>query len=306
MSLTRDDYKKKKIGRWYHIPENISKKGNEIKYCTRKHWWRWYFDYLSFKPDVVISFGLIAGIVGFFKRIGLIRRPLVLDWNDSYTEISAKGRGIVRAALLEYNAVAAADLIVSPSRYRVSLSKNLGKEVVYIPHGIGKTTNRKAKLDGSYNILYIGEQSETKRTDELVKAAAKVDCDVYLVGKVNEKLREIAPNNCHFVGWVRPDKIFEYINAADVCVVTDDNDSSLKMFEYIKAGKPILSVRNRVGYFLSNMENSCLVDDLEKGLVKLKDKKLREKIRKNVKKIKTYSWEEISEKYVRVLEKIKR
>jgi glycosyltransferase involved in cell wall biosynthesis len=304
VSKTKENYKQKKIGRWYHIPEELEKRGNIIKYNTRKDWWKWYVDYLRFKPDVVISTGLVAGIVGFYKQIGLMRKPLVLDWNDSYAEISGAHRGIARTAFLEYNAVSAADAIISPSMYRLSLAKSFGKKGFYVPHGVGKISDKKAELPGKYKIIYVGEQSKHKRVDLLIEAARKVDCDVYLVGNVNEEFKEIAPENCHFPGRIEPEKIFEYINSADVCVITDDNDSTLKMFEYAKAGKAILSFQNRTAYFLKHLENAYLTNDLSEGIRKLRNKTLRKRLEQNIKKVKILSWEQVAKEYESTLKRV--
>lgn len=305
VSLTKSDYSVKKIGRWYYLPSEFRKKA-KLKYNLRKDFWRFYWDYLSFKPDVVICVGLIGGIVGFFKRIGFIRKPLVFDWNDYLAEIRGAGKSAAFSSMLEYGAVKSSDLVITPSRYLESICKSLGKKVIYIQHGVDKSFYKKdkIKLPGKNKIkaVYIGEQSKYKRVDKLVSAVRGLKVDLILVGKINESLRKASGENVYFIGNVLPNDVYRYVNSADICCLPSDQDSALKIFEYTSAGKAILGTKGRLGYVLTHLENSYLADNLIDGFKKLsRDARLRKRLERGSMRFKNYSWEEIAEQYLKAL-----
>ena len=85
------------------------------------------------------------------------------------------------------------------------------------------------------------------------------------------------------------------MKAADILALTPDDDCTLKMFEYIKAGRAILGTRGKLGYVLSHLENAYLTDDLAGGLRELiGNPALRERLALGVKGMKVFTWEEVA------------
>lgn len=302
ISLTKNDYKERKIGRWYYLPEEFVKQGHKVKYNLRKDWWRWYFDYLTFKPDVVITFGIIGGFVGMLKKIGLIRKPLVLDWNDYYAEIMGKKRGIASIAFLEYLGVSAADLVIAPSKYLVSIAYNMGKKAFFIDHGVSEYMDSNAKISintKKMKFLYVGELSPYKRTDLVMKAFKDVNAELYLIGEPTKEIEKLALPNTHFLGKMDQKEVVKYINSVDVCIDSQDQDTSLKLREYAYRGKAILGTNGRKAYVFSHMKNIYLADDLREGILYLsKNKKVMESIGKEAKKLPIFHWSKIAKNYV--------
>ncbi|MFH1307830.1 MAG: glycosyltransferase family 4 protein [archaeon] len=308
VTLNRKENYKNDSGRGYHLPYNLIKKGHKLKYNFKENSWRFYYDYLAFKPDIVITTGLIAAVVGFFKKIKLIKKPVILDWNDYYTESMGKKYGIGKVGALEYLGVSFADLITTPSPYLKSICENVGKKCVVIPHGVAKEIDisKKANLPGKnkIKILYVGEISRYKRVRELIEAVKGLKCDLILVGGVTDKNIENAklPENVHLLGKMPRAKVVEYLNAVDICVDTQDQDSSLKASEYVYKRKIILCRAGRKSYLFEHKKNAYLTDNFREGIKELiNNRKLREDIKNNVSKLKVYSWEEIAEKYISLI-----
>jgi len=293
--------------RWHRLPLLFEEFGHEVDQILIQDWKKFYFRYLKFKPDVVISVGVIGALPAFLKKIKMIRKPLVHDWTDNYTDVMGKKYGIDRIAFLEHFIIKNSDYITTPSRFLERKCEIFGKKAMYIPHGVNPDfmKDKPYKLEGKIKVVYVGSQSEYKMVDKIIDAVRGLDCNLYLFGKINEAFESKAPENAHFMGEVKHTEVPRYLRSADILIFAADDDSTLKMFEYIKAGKPILALKGRPGYVLDNNVNALLVDDLHEGLKKLiEDEELRERLAKNVKKIKVYTWEEIANIYLRFLEKV--
>lgn len=281
--------------------------GHKVDYVLQQDWKYFYFRYLKFKPDVLISVGPVAFMPSLLKKMLLIRALHIHDWTDDNVDINGKEHGLTKMALYEYFTVENANYITTPSIFKKERCELWDKPVVYIPHGVAPDFDYKEQvaLDGRIKIFYGGEQSKRKRVDKLIGAVKDIDCELYLFGKTNEEFKKNASPNVHFMGQVNYPEFPCYLKAADILVLTADDDCTLKMFEYIKAGKTILGLRGRVNYVLTHRENAYLTDDLAKGLRELiENEELRNQLADNVKKIKIYTWKEIAEEYIRFLEKV--
>jgi len=111
--------------------------------------------------------------------------------------------------------------------------------------------------------------------------------------------------NVHFLGLIPQNELPRYLKTADILVLTADDDCTLKMFEYIKAGKAILGIRGRLNYVLTHLENAYLTDDIKKGLKALvENDELRKRLADGVKRVRVYTWREVADMYLRVLEEV--
>jgi glycosyltransferase involved in cell wall biosynthesis len=293
--------------RWHWLPQYFEEFGHEVDHVLKQDWKYYYFRYLQFKPDVLISVGPIAFFPSLLKKMKLIGAPHVHDWTDDNVDINGKEHGITKMGLYEYFTVENADYITTPSIFKKERCELWDKPVFYIPHGVNPDFDERepAELYGKIKILYSGEQSKRKRVDKLVEAVKDIDCELYLFGKTNEDLKKIASQNVHFMGLIKYTELPVYLKAADILVLTADDDCTLKMFEYIKAGKTILGIRGRVNYVLTHRENAYLTDDLAKGLKELiEHKDLRDQLANNAKSIKIYTWKEVAGEYIKFLERV--
>ena len=270
-----------------------------------------YFRYLKFKPDVLISVGPIAFIPSVLKKLRFVRAIHVHDWTDDNVDINGREHGITKMALYEYFTVENADYITTPSIFKYERCKLWDKKVFYIPHGVPEDFDEKhpVELEGEIKVFYAGEISRRKRVDMLIEAVKGLDCDLYLAGKVSEELKGKweGMKNVHFLGLIPQSELPRYLKAADILVLTADDDCTLKMFEYIKAGKAILGIRGRLNYVLTHLENAYLTDDLKKGLkVLIENEGLRKRLADGIKRVKVYTWREVADMYLRVLEEVLR
>jgi glycosyltransferase involved in cell wall biosynthesis len=293
--------------RWHWLPFFFEESGHEVDHVLKQDWKSFYFRYLKFKPDIVISVGPIAIMPSFLKKMRLMRAPHIHDWTDDYVDVNGKTNGLAKMALYEYFTVENADYITTPSIFKKERCELWEKPVFYIPHGVDPDFDEKepAKLDGRTKIFYGGEQSKRKRVDRLIGAVKDIDCELYLFGKTNEEFKMNASPNVHFMGHVNYTEFPRYLKAADILVLTADDDCTLKMFEYIKTGKTILGIRGRVNYVLTHRENAYLTDDLAKGLKELiEHEELRNQLANNVRTIKIYTWKEVATQYMKFLERV--
>ena len=97
-------------------------------------------------------------------------------------------------------------------------------------------------------------------------------------------------------------RVMESLKAGDILALSPDDDCTLKMFEYIKAGGAILATRGKPGYFLTHLENAYLTDDFAKGLsVLINNPDLRYRLAEEAKNIRVYSWEEVGRMWLDAL-----
>lgn len=293
------------IMRWDRLPRYFSKK-HEVKLILKGNWPSFYYQYLKFRPDIVVSVGVIGFLPAFLKKLRLIRAPIVHDWTDQYTEVMGRKYGIDKIAFIEYFIIKNTKNITTPSKALVRKSELLGKNAEFIPHGIDFEvfSAEPAKLEGALKAVYVGSMNHYKQTKKIIDAVRGIQCDMYLVGKSDEPLKEL-PANVHYVGAVPSKDVPKYLKAADILIHTPNDDSTLKIYEYLAAKKPILALNGRIAYLLRHREEAYLTDDLHQGLKELiSDNALMAAIKKNAGRIKLYSWDEIGELYISYLKKI--
>lgn len=296
--------------RWHWLPLYFVKLGHEIDHVLKQDWKYFYLRYLRFKPDVLIAVGPVAFLPTLLKKVHLIRCPLVYDWTDDNVDINGKEYGLTKMALYEFFAIEYADCITTPSRFNYERCKLWQKDAYYIPHGVGEDfdNTKPIHFDGDkLKVFYGGELSKRKRVDKLVEAVRGKDCELYLFGKLSKDFMVNAPSNVTYMGSVDQEILPRVLKSMDILVLTSDDDSTLKMYEYLRAGRPILGLRGKLNYFLIHLENAYLTDDLSKGLDVLINKpELRTQLVEGVKKVQIDTWEEVTKEYLNVLERINR
>ncbi len=293
---------KKMIG-WHLIPIILEKNGCRIDTVGKKEWYKFYFKYLKFKPDIIVSSGIIGALVALLKKFHLINVPHYHAWDDHYLEVMGKKWGMSTTAFFEYFIIKNADFISTPSKFLYYQGKMMGRDdIVYTPHGVDKNFDKvkAVNLKGKVKIIYLGDMSTAyKGVSKIINAVKGINCDLYLIGEPSKELQKNAPKNVHFLGHIAHKEIPGYLKAADIFVLTSDQDSCLKMFEYIKSGKPILAFKGKIGYVLTHGENAYLTEDFGEGLKTLiLNPSLCIKLSENIKKFKVYTWDEIANKHL--------
>ena len=272
-------------------------------------------------------------ILTFYVFLILCRRDfdLVVERN------SAKGIGVLPAKILGVRAVVEV-IDTDFSRLQLKLAnkilaytKNIipkefhdkvvlthaGVDAKFKPVDAGEV-REKYGLEGKKVVVYVGELSEWHGADLLIDIAEKVEGVKFLmVGKNLELLREeVEKKNVVgkfvFTGFVKYEKVPEYIFAADIAVApyrkTDGMKvfyfSPIKIFEYMACAKPVVASDVEVVKDIIN-ENRCGLlakqgdaeDFAEKIKMLLEDEALRKRFGDNGRKaaIGKYTWERVAE-----------
>ncbi len=295
-----------------YIPFYLGKKVN-LRGVGKPDWVKFLSIYSEFKPDLIIVEWVPASLIPLFlRRMGVINCPITLNWGDYYAEMMDNNlkhpKFIVK--LMEDYTIKNVDFITTVSRRNEKIAQKKGKTVFYIPHGVfSKYKKTKVNLEKlktkkeNISVIYLGEQSKWKKVDKIIEAVKGLPCDLFMFGKTNPDFQKIASKNVHFMGYVDKFEVKPILKQADILVNTSNQDCNYKIFEYINVGKAILAYDGLTNNILQNGENALLTKDFKKGLIELiKNKKLREKISKNIKSYKTYTWEELADQYVKVYE----
>jgi len=282
---------------------NFKEMGNKVKHVCREEWFSFFKIYNKFRPDIIISVGVTAGFIVWLKKLKLINCKTIFHWGDNYVEIMGEkwGKKIVR--FLENSAVRYSDLVITISKYRLEkgikeFKKIEGENIFYLPQGYNPSflNNPKIKLPGhnKIKIVYAGELFKEKRFGNFLEKFKKLrNVDLILLGAIRFKELPKDEKNIFYLGWISQEKVYSYLKSADFLLVTEDNDSSLKLFEYQVLGKPVLVPKGRISKYL-NFKNNLYYTDFSDINKLIKNKY-------QLKKQKVNSWEEIGKKYLEII-----
>ena len=186
-----------------------------------------------------------------------------------------------------------------------------------------KIINKKYELKDKKVVLFTGKLTDKKGIDYLIRAAGKINGDVYIVGDGPERKNledlayKLSLNNVHFLGYMGDERTKEFKELyyrADVFVAPSvwDEPLGLVILEAMaaktaviatrKGGIP-LAIKNGVNGFLIRPRNSTQISEAVNKL--LDNDELRERMGGNARKIveKKFTWEIIARKYKRIYQK---
>ena len=287
------------------MPPLLAARGWEVLHLSKARWREFFPALKRFHPRAVVSAGPIGFLPAVCRRLGILRVFLVHDWLDDYAENMGHLYGYPVMSRLEKLAVTGADLVTSPSQFRTEKARRWGKKACFIPHGVEEHFERipPKNLPGAVRVGYVGIANRAKRVDRLVEAARGLACDLYLIGPAETELIRNAPANAHFLGEVPPGEVPGYVKAFDIAALTMDNDSCVKMSEYIRARCPIVALSGRVARALQAGEEALIVDDLREGIARLiADPGLRAALSAALGRRETFTWPEVAEKFQEAVE----
>lgn len=226
-------------------------------------------------------------------------------------------------------------IVISNTLKQEYLKKsNLDKKYIKVAHdGADKVLNFKFRIKlfgkkknlkvGYFGHLYKGKGMEII---DSIASLVKDNVEIHIIGGVENDLRKwkdkIKSKNVFFYGFVPHQKISNYINALDICLLpnqkivlahgADDNSinisdftSPLKLFEYMAHKKSIISSDLKVLREVLNEKNSVLVEcdnpkEWALNIHKLSSKSLRKKIANQaLKDFNKYSWKKRAQKVLK-------
>lgn len=296
----------------------LKKKGHKtiFPYKKGKFWFFFYIfkfliDYIKFRPDIIITFHQVAIIPIIYKKLGLINKPILHYWWDSYTEMMGRVHSPPLLAFIEYYVVKHSDFVVTNSKLQKSIADKLGIKCKYLQIGVEDYFFKKAKkiqLPGKnkFKVLYIGEQIESKGVVSLIKSVKGIKCDLIMLGNINSEFEKIASKNVYFLGFVKHTELPKYIASADITAFPSDQDSALKLFEYLASKKGILAYNGRINYILKYKENIFTTDNFSDGIRYLmKNPKIIKKIENGAKKFPVLRLKNVLKNHLEVIKGVK-
>jgi len=287
------------------LAQLFEKKGHNIKHIAKKEWSNFFNVYREFKPDMIITCGPIGGIIAIFKRVGLIKCKVVFHWGDNYAEIMGQKWGKNVISFLENSAVKYSDIVITISKYRLErgikkFDKVDKKNIFYLSLGYNPkflASAKKIKLPGKNKtkIVYAGEIAHTKNFDKIDELFNKLNNIDFIIIGSKECADEKTHPNVFYLGFKPPKEVYSYLKSSDFLLVTENNDSSLKLFEYQVFGKPIFVPRGRISKYLS-LKNNIYYNDFSEipALIKHPKKFKPQKIK---------TWGQISNDYLQIIQK---
>lgn len=187
-------------------------------------------------------------------------------------------------------------------------------------------------INRNYKIVcFVGNLAPWQGVDYLIKAAPSVltvcpDAQFLIVGDglMKEEYMRLAKNlgvfdKFIFTGAVPYEDVPNYINASDVCVhfpFGKRNDrvgaSSLKLFEYMACGKPIITsdisgIPKEIKHANAGILVRCNLQEIADTIIKLlKDEKLRKEMGRNGRKcvVENHSWKSVTESIAKICENV--
>lgn len=161
----------------------------------------------------------------------------------------------------------------------------------------------KYQLDSKTILLYAGTFEPYQGLDLLIESSKTViakhkNVTFALVGGNPEQVKyyqQIVKNNQMndyfvFTGQVKPDMVPKFLDVADILVTPriEGNNTPLKIYSYLRSGKPIVATNHITHTQVLNNEvavlTDCNADAFAEGLIKIiEDEKLRQGIAKNAK-----------------------
>jgi glycosyltransferase involved in cell wall biosynthesis len=202
---------------------------------------------------------------------------------------------------------------------------------LFRPMNIAKAP-KKLNFDRDANyVCFVGHLAPWQGVEYLIKSAPRILKEFpnvrFLIvgdGQMKEELVELAEktgvsDKFIFTGAVPYEEVPKYINASDVCVhlpFGKRNErvgaSSLKLFEYMACGKPIITtdvdgIPKEIERVNAGILVSCNLQEIAGNIIKLlKSEKMREEMGKNGRKcvVENHSWGIVAEKVARVCENV--
>lgn len=183
----------------------------------------------------------------------------------------------------------------------------------YPAHGSTSAIDRRFGLAGKKVVLFTGKLIPTKGAKYLVRAAQKIDAEVFILGDGPERkpLMEQAKGNSrvHFPGYLKSDHLPDFYRRADVLVVPSvwDEPLGLISLEAMSSGTPVVaSNKGGIGAAVKHGQNGYLVRARSSAAIAHSVNKLlasdpiREKMSRNARQWieNRFSWEVIAQQFI--------
>ena len=257
-------------------------------------------------------------------------------WSDLYYNKDFKQLAFAKNKnrKLEESVLKNADCIVTVSNSLKQEFAKTAKKVEVITNGFDDefVTAENAILDTKFSISYIGllpKQSNPKLLFKVLKALCeeslnfKKDLQLNFIGDISEEVKVVIEENkllqnTNFVGYVSHRKAIEYQNKSQVLLLLIPNVKNNKgiltgkLFEYLKAKRPILAIgpaKGDLAAILQETNSGVIVnfdaeEKLKLEIVALYQKYKEDKLTVNFNNIEKYHRKELTKKLAFILKSL--
>lgn len=232
-----------------------------------------------------------------FTKSGIIKK--IFDGLENYTIKSAKAVITICPELHDYVEK------LFPDKHNVLIENVADNSLVFNTEVDSQAIKKKVKLNGEVTVLYAGTFETYQGIDLLIDSSVKVIKDtpkvrfVMVGGKpeqieaYKEKTKRLnMESHFLFTGSVVPEEVPAYIENSDILVSPrlEGNNTPLKIYSYLRSGKPIVATNHLTHTQVLNKDVSILTDctpeSFGDGLLSiLKNKNLGKKISENAAKL---------------------
>jgi glycosyltransferase involved in cell wall biosynthesis len=257
-------------------------------------------------------------------------------WSDLYYNKDFKQLAFAKNKnrKLEKSVLKSADFILTVSNNLKQEFLKIAKRVAVIPNGFDDefSASKNAILDTKFSISYIGllpKQSNPKLLFSVLKVLCeenlnfKKDLKLNFIGDISEEVKVVIEENkllqnTNFVGYVSHRKAIEYQNTSQVLLLLIPNVKNNKgiltgkLFEYLKAKRPILAMGPEDGDLAKILKetNAGVVvnfdaeEKLKLQLLELYEKFKEKKLIVNSVHIEKYHRKELTKKLAFILKRL--
>lgn len=258
-----------------------------------------------------------------FLNARLRRKHIVYDAHEYFTELpEIVDRPVIKKIWLQLE-----KFLLPKIQYNYTVSQTIAqaltdtyKQTFEVIRNVPVLQNTNATIEKKNFILYQGALNTGRGIENLMRAMADVECELYIAGEgdLSEALRKLAGNLEHkhkirFLGYVRPEELRNYTLQAKAGINLVENlglsyyySLSNKFFDYIHAGIPQitmnfpeyenLNTKYHVALLIDNVLPETIALTVKKLLL---DETLYKTLAENTRKAKAeLNWQEEEKKLI--------
>ncbi len=271
------------------------------------------------KPDIVWLFDTAVPLTPL-----TINRPIVLDIDDPILDYKSRLSLLKDLYILRNKHVR--KIVVTTDIIKDKFARLYGipkEKIEVIPYGVDLKLFRPTNMPDEDIVLYYGTLAP-HRSRFLIKVikdtlTLKKDVKFIIIGDAPTWFKEYLvkknlADNVIMPGFVKHDKLPEWIKKAKICIFTQDislgGRLSFKLLEYMASGRPIVAtdvdeswpVRESGAGIITPIDPNIFAENI---ITLLEDKKLaKELAKKGIEYARRFSWDDMIKKYVELFIKI--
>ncbi len=199
-------------GAWEFLPYYFRLLGHDVVTVKKNQWPLYFFKFLSFRPDFVISIGRLTGLATAIQHMLKLRFGALLVHDLTDHPYFYRSEKLIRFIAKNH------DYVVTPSKsnfFKYKCDKLIMNGSSFTP--------KKAKQE--YDACYLGQVHSFYNIEQLIKGCKQKNINLKLISNIPTY------------------KVPQTLAKCRVCVLPISWDSSTKMMDYAAMGKPVVALR---------------------------------------------------------------